>query len=116
MSIELKTIEINGEEYVRKTDVQEHRIDLDREALRIIVNNDRGLCIVGNVCLDGDDEFVTIKNGRCIIKWGTTAHLAELAANGPMGNTTFGYKHDHIINRSAINIVLNCDVSKWEGK
>ena len=88
-------------------------VDESKEPLRIIMNNDRGLCIVGNVDLSGDGEFVTIKNGRCVIRWGTSKHLAELAGRGPLPTTSLGYEYDHVIPRSTIALVLSCNPENW---
>ena len=46
---------------------------------------DRGFVFVGKVTVEGD--FVKIEAARNIRRWGTTAGLGELAANGPTPNT-----------------------------
>jgi hypothetical protein len=106
-----KTLKIDDVEYVRIDDVQP--LDESKEPLRIVMNNDRGLCIVGNVDLSGAGEFVTIRNGRCVIRWGTSGHLAELADKGISPNTKLGHMFDHMIPRRSIGLVLNCNKENW---
>lgn len=48
----------------------------------------RGFVYVGHV--SRDDDLVTIRNARCLIRWGTTKHLAELANNGPLPEARLG--------------------------
>ena len=109
-----ETMMIDNVKYVREDSIKVRtQVDEKTEPLRIIMNNDRGLCLVGNVDLSGDDFFVTIKNARCIIRWGTTGHLAELAAAGPLENTNLGFEYDHKIPRSTIALVLECDTEAW---
>ena len=63
-----------------------------------IVVLDRGLVYVGRYFRCGDE--VTIRDARCIIRWGTTQHLGELVS-GPLENTKLG----------AINVVT-CNIRK----
>jgi hypothetical protein len=112
-----KTITIDEEKYIRLSDAGlVESVDNEKEPLMIIMSDDRGLCIVGNVDLSGDDWLVKIKNGRCVIRWGTEEHLAELAAKGPMDNTRLGYTHPHIIPRRHIGLVLPCNAGNWAKK
>ena len=67
--------------------------------MRIVVL-DRGFVYVGQV--QEEDDRITIHNARCIIRWGTTKHLGELAS-GPLDGTELGdictvecYKHSVI--------------------
>ena len=60
--------------------------------LSIVIVDNRGLTFVGYVTPSGDG--FTIRDARCVIRWGTSEHLAELAANGPFPNTTLGHKRD----------------------
>lgn len=116
MSCEIKEITIDGEAYVRKSDVKTDPVDESTEPLRIIMNMDRGLSIVGNVNLSGcgPDDMIKIKNGRCIIRWGTSKHLAELAEDGPKENTKLGRKYTHNIPRRSIGLYLDCNKEKWQ--
>jgi hypothetical protein len=105
---------IDGVQYVLKDSISKFEpIDESTEPLRIIMNMDRGLCIVGNVNLDTDGPLLKIKNARCIIKWGTSKHLAELADQGPLENTVFGHEYPHTIPHSSIALILDCNMGNW---
>lgn len=81
-------VEIDGVEYEK---VEKNG------ALRIVVL-DRGFVVVGNVTVD--DTKVTIRNCKCIRRWGTTRGLGELALEGPRPNTILDPQpttHVHIL-------------------
>lgn len=109
-----ETMKIDDVEYVRKDSVINEPVDETTEPLRIIMNDDRGLCLVGNVDLSGDNWLVKIKNARCIIRWGTSEHLAELADKGPMENTRLGYKYTHTMPRDRISLIIDCKKGAWD--
>ena len=73
----MDTVIVNGIEYVRKDTAGE---------IKIVVL-DRGFVYVGRYSEDGDK--ITISDARCLVRWGTTKHLGELA-NGPLANTKLG--------------------------
>ena len=78
-----KEIVVDGIKYV-----PEQR-DADEE-FRIVVVDNRGLTFVGYVNIHQPAEtMATIRDARCIIRWGTKHHLAELV-NGPLPNTMLG--------------------------
>lgn len=109
-----ETMMIDDVKYVREDSIKTKApVDETTEPLRILMNNDRGLCLVGNVDLSGDSQFVEVKNARCIIRWGTAGHLAELADKGPMSNTKLGYTYPHKMSRASIALVLECNVVNW---
>lgn len=107
-----ETMMIDDVKYVR-ADAASVEIDESTEPLRIIMNDDRGLCLVGNVDLSGDGWLVEIKNARCIIRWGTTGHLAELAKKGPLENTRFGEAFTQKMPRTRIALVIDCNKEAW---
>ena len=110
-----KTMMIDDIKYVRADSVKTiDPVDESTEPLRIIMNNDRGLCLVGNVDLSGDNWLVTIKNARCIIRWGTSKHLAELAEKGPLSNTNLGFEKTQIMPRSKIALIIDCNKENWK--
>ena len=112
--MEPDTMQINNVDYVRKDSLQiTDKVDESTEPLRIVMNDDRGLCFVGNVDLSGDDWLVTIKNARCIIRWGTSEHLAELAEKGPMQDTNLGFKKTQSMPRAKIALVIDCNMGNW---
>ena len=49
------------------------------EVMRIAIVDNRGLTFVGYMDIHKNDYWVTIRDARCVIYWGTTKHLAELA-------------------------------------
>lgn len=53
------------------------------EKTHIVIIDNRGLTFVGEVDLSTDEYPKVIRNAQCIIRWGTTGHLAELAEKSP---------------------------------
>ncbi|WP_455387509.1 hypothetical protein [Petrachloros mirabilis] len=53
-----------------------------------IVVLDGGFVYVGRVDTS-QPGFLSIRNARCLIRWGTTKHLGELVS-GPLSDTTLG--------------------------
>jgi hypothetical protein len=104
---------VDNAKYVRADSVKTEPVDESKEPLRIIMNDDRGLCLVGNVDLSGDGWLCEIKNARCIIRWGTKEHLAELAEKGPMDNTNLGFQKTQCIPRAKITLVIDCNEENW---
>ncbi len=107
-----ETMMINDVKYVKEGSMNV-AVDEKSEPLRIIMNDDRGLCLVGNVDLSGDNWLVEIKNARCIIRWGTTGHIAELAKKGPLEGTLFGEALTQKMPRSRIALVIDCNKEVW---
>lgn len=109
-----ETMMIDDVKYVREDSLNTVTpVDESTEPLRIIMNDDRGLCLVGNVNLDTENWLVEIKNARCIIRWGTKAHLSELADKGILPNTSMGHTYTHKMPRSKIALVLECNMENW---
>jgi hypothetical protein len=77
-----KVISIDGQDYVRKQDVESGPI----KEVRIIVA-DKGWVFVGN-CQDHEDGSVTITNAKNIRNWGTTKGLGQLST-GPTPSTKY---------------------------
>jgi len=76
---------IDGIEYVpARTELEE---------MRITIVDRSGLTFVGRVNIYEDAEILTIKDARCVIRWGTGKHLAQLV-NGPTGDTRLGCMAD----------------------
>lgn len=64
------------------------------EKLRIVIVDNRELTFVGYVNINQSLETIaTIRQARCVIRWGTTKHLAELV-DGPLPNTILGACED----------------------
>jgi len=98
-------ITLNGEKYVRQS--------REGKRMRIVIVDNRGLTFVGRCDLSGDNEQIVIENARCIIQWGTTQHLAQLA-EGPTKDTVLGMANNVIVFRR--NLVAAYDVNEeaWE--
>ncbi len=95
---------IDGKEYVE--------VNRTGEELRIVCVGSGGTIFVGMVDLSGDNENITIRGARCIIKWGTTKHVAELAERGPLDNTRLGTARDVDIARSHLQYSYLCS-ERW---
>lgn len=100
-------VEVNGVTYVRE-------VVLPDERWRIVIADNRGLTFVGRCSLSGDDEWIRIRDARCVIVWGTDKHLAQLAASGPRPNTKFGTTDDVLVRRNNIVAVYDCGEA-WNG-
>jgi hypothetical protein len=85
-------------------------VDSGGERMRIICVDNRGLLFVGRCDLSGDGEWIVIHGARCIIRWGTTEHVAELCA-GPTGKTRLGAARDVAVRRE--NIAFVYDAEGW---
>ena len=84
---EKRDIVIDGVKYVPEQKDQ-------GEELRIVVVDNRGLTFVGYVNINQSPETIaTIRQARCVIRWGTSKHLAELV-DGPLSNTVLGACED----------------------
>lgn len=88
-------------------------VNTDGEKKMIVCVDNRGLMFVGDVNLDEDSEFITIRGARCIIYWGTSGHVAELCA-GPTSKTKLGIAHDVIVQKKNIVFAYECDGEKWQ--
>ena len=93
-------ITVDGVDYVRADR------DVECERLRIAIVDNRGLTFVGLMPLADSGEWVLIRRARCIIRWGTTKHLAEIAS-GPTSNTRLGATADVLIRRENIVAVYD---------
>lgn len=92
--------------------VSYRRITADGEQMRIVVVDNRGLTFVGSCNPYVEDEWIAIREARCIIRWGTTGHLAELCA-GPLSQTKLGNREDVTVRRANIVAVYDCAEGAW---
>lgn len=88
----------------------------DAESLRIVIVDNRGLTFVGYCSFAGDSGQVTIRDAQCIICWGTSEHLAEIAADGPRAGTKLGRKRTFTARRENIIGHYDCCEDKWNGQ
>ena len=79
-----------------------------------IVVADRGFVYVGDVVHDG--EWCVVTGASCIRRWGTTKGLGELAANGPLKDTTLDQVGTVRIPGCAVISLIDSEVSKWNSK
>lgn len=100
-------IEVNGVKY--------KKIEGEKERLRILIIDNRGLTFVGRVNFDNvENGRVKVREARCVIRWGTAKHLAELAAKGPRPNTRFGLSRDIEVSGQDIVMSIDCDEEAWK--
>lgn len=99
-------LNINGQIYVPK----QSRAEGERKC--IVIADNRGLTFVGTFDPDNLPEFPVLKDAQCVIRWGTSEHLAELVA-GPTENTKLGAIADVRLNRSAIVAIYELS-GGWE--
>ncbi len=76
--------------------------------LRIVCNMDRGLTFVGKFDLDEEGDFYTIADARCVIRFGTSKHIAELADKGPQANTKLGHAYPVRIPKRTVAFIYDC--------
>lgn len=79
-------------------------------ASKEIVILQRGWVVVGDFSKKGSE--CTIKNGFVVRRWGTTKGLGELAAEGPLANTTLDPLLETKFHELAIVARIKCS-SKW---
>lgn len=75
----MKTVNIDGVEYVKKSDVPQ------KESKVQIVILQRGWVVIGRYSENGD-EF-ELQDAKVIRVWGTTKGLGEIAYGGPTSST-----------------------------
>lgn len=103
----MNAITVNGVEYVPRQTPADER-------LRIVIVDNRGLTFVGKVSLTGEDQWLSIREARCVIYWGTTQHIAELA-NAPTSKVRLGLARDVLVRRNNVIAVYDCGEG-WNGK
>ena len=92
---------MNTENEITINDVTYVRKEAEGEELRLVIVDNRGLTLIGYVDIYSERRILTVRDARCVIRWGTTEHLAELV-NGPTENTRLGAKADAEINNDII--------------
>lgn len=98
----MEKITINGVEY--------QPVNRDGEQVCIVVL-DRGFVVVGRVTIA--DSYVTIRDCKCIRKWGTSRGLGEIASNGPTENTTLDPQPTTRVHEWHVVQMIECEASKW---
>jgi hypothetical protein len=81
MENEMKEVVVDGIVYVPKEEVNKKKV------MSIVTVDGSGLTYVG---LYDKEEPSILRNARCVIRWGTSGHLAQLAGTGPLESTKLG--------------------------
>tara|TARA_R110000822_G_scaffold261308_1_gene385966 strand:- start:10 stop:336 length:327 start_codon:yes stop_codon:yes gene_type:complete len=102
-------IEINGETYIKESEVKKHA-KYKASPVQIVVLN-RGWIVVGNVSESGDKTV--IQNAAVIRRWGTANGLGELAMKGKLPDTILDACPDITTDTSNVVFLMNCEQSKW---
>ena len=108
----MKTITINNDVYVLKSDVdtQLKKKDIKPTKKQIVILN-RGWCVVGNYSEKGDE--CTLTDAAVIRVWGTTKGLGELAENGPLTNTKLDPTPNVHFHKMTMVARMDVNESKW---
>jgi len=109
MQTEIKTITINGVEYVEKNSIQEKQ----HEGSAKIVVLQRGWVMVGIFEKNGSD--CKLHNASVIRNWGTTKGLGEIAEGGPTSSTKLD-KCNGLVEFDSLTVVCSISIneSKWK--
>ena len=84
------------------------------EKLRLVICDNRGLTFAGWCDLDQLNERIRIRKARCVIRWGTTKHLSELAMHGPNETTQLGEQADVWVWRKNLIADYELDEDQWQ--
>lgn len=77
-----------------------------------IVVLDRGFVVVGNVTHDGN--YVVIDNAACVVAWGTTKGLGQLATDGPTAKTVLNPQPRTRVHERQVVQLIDCEATKWK--
>ncbi len=104
----MSKIIVDGVDYVPVKDAN------PGEQLRITSVDNRGLTFVGYINIHSPDRVLTIRDARCIIRWGTEKHIAELI-KGPTKNTILGEVGDVEVFANQIIFSYRVNEEGWKG-
>lgn len=76
-----------------------------------IVILDRGFVYVGDVTVE--DDWVTVRNGANVRRWGTQKGLGELASKGPTKSTELDPVPELRAPMRALIALIACEPSAW---
>jgi hypothetical protein len=114
----MKSITLNGVEYVEKTEVTKamKKANIKPSAIQIVVLQ-RGWVYIGRFSQKGN--LCTLTNAYNIRRWGTEYGLGELAENGPIaegvgnGPTKLDKNSDVHFHEMTAVLRMDVDESKW---
>ena len=101
----MKEINVNGEVYVKKSDIEVKDTDIK------IVVLQRGWIYVGYFEKEGSDCILT--NASCIRRWGTKKGLGELV-KGVTSDTVLDKAGTVRFDYLTVVCTLDCEVEAWE--
>lgn len=109
MKTEIKTISINGVDYVEKSATQEQEFKGD---IKIVVLQ-RSWVMVGKLERNGSD--CKLHNASVIRNWGTTKGLGEIAIGGPTLSTKLDKCGGEVeFDYLTVVCAISCNGEKWE--
>lgn len=100
----MKEVTIDGVRFVEQCDAPEWRI--------CVIDS---FVYVGRIHEEDNGDLV-IRDARNIIRWGTTKHLGELAASGPLENTKLGERCVVRVPREKIKHLIDTRAELWTCK
>lgn len=110
MEAEVKTISINGTEYVPSGTINKDK-DKDLSSDVRIVILQRGWIYVGRYSKTSSDEH-RLDQAKCIRSWGTNKGLGELIS-GPTSSTKLDESGTVRFHPMTIVATLDCEADKW---
>jgi len=111
----MPTVELSDETYEKiKDQITQDPLPNDPDLkTRIVCVDNRGLTFVGKTTLKADNNgWVIIYKAQCIVYWGTTKHIAELA-KGPTSKTRLGETRTVRVRLNNIQFVYDCNFGAW---
>ena len=105
--IKVKTLTIDGEEYVRRADTA------TPESTKQIVILQRGWVMVGDLSRDTENtDGYVLRNASVIRAWGTSKGLGELV-DGPLASTKLDYAGTVRFHELTVVARLDADAEGW---
>lgn len=79
---------------------------------RLVIADSSGLAFVGWCELEGESPWMVIAAARCIVRWGTEEHAAQLIY-GATKETVLGAQADATVRRDHVILSYLCDEKAW---
>jgi len=98
------SIKLDGVDY--------QKVETDGEKLCICIVDNRGLTLVGYIDpakINQEKGLQKIRAARCVRRWGTTRHLAQLAVEGVQENTKLDARADVFVDNIVVMYVCNSE-------
>ena len=91
--------------------VEYNLVPKEADQFKIVVL-ERGFVFIGNVT--ETEDAIRIDGARCLIYWGTSKHLGEIASGGPTKDTKLGAVCVVEAFKSQVICQIPADTSKWK--